>query len=68
MFDHTTNADDPARPMTDQDTTHAELDESPTTDTRYAHVTTEDGVVLYDRDNESAWIESDTTCTPREMV
>lgn len=37
-------------------------------DGRYANFTTEAGYVVYDRDNERAWIESDTTVDLRELV
>lgn len=58
--------------MTYHEPTHSDsdelTDESPATDARYAAVTTENGAVLYDRENESAWIESDTTCDRQELI
>ena len=44
------------------------LDEPQAADDRYAEFTTEDGLVVYDRDDETAWIESDTTVNPQELV
>lgn len=33
---------------------------------RYSHVTTDEDVILYDGDNEEAWIQADDTLALRE--
>lgn len=45
-----------------------ESDESHPTDHRYASFGTEEEFVLYDPENQAAWIASDTTYAPAEMV
>lgn len=63
-------------PMTNQENQPTELEEpfekrrqdTQACDGRYADFTTEAGYVVYDRDNATAWIESDTTVDIRELV
>lgn len=45
-----------------------DIEESHDPDDRYAGIDVEDGYLLYDTETETAWIESDTTVGPEEMV
>lgn len=54
--------------MTRNDEPRSELDASTTTDDRYAGFGIEAGYILYDTENQAAWVQSDTTHTLEEMV
>lgn len=53
--------------MTGPDDLRHDPEESPVTAPRYAGFGTADGYVLYDTENASAWIESDTVLDPTEL-
>lgn len=54
--------------MTRNDEPRTELDAPTTNDDRYAGFGVEGGYILYDTENQAAWVQSDTTRPLEEMV